>query len=94
MKQRDITNFETNLELFYLRWNYAKVPILEAYLLLKYPKDLMEPMEQEVFDAGAKKIFASSGEEIMRMQKAISIAAHVITDMVLPAAKRISARKC
>jgi hypothetical protein len=91
MKQRDITNFETNLELFYSRWDHDKAPILEAYLLLEYPKDLMEPLKQEVFDAGAKKIFASSGEERARMQKAISTAAHVIAAMVLPAAKRISA---
>ena len=85
MKQLDIQNFETNMKQFYLEHEFEKTPLLEGYLLLKYPRDMREPMNQKSFNDYARLVFIQIDPK--EIQKAVSAATNIIINMVLPYCK-------
>jgi hypothetical protein len=89
VKQRDIANFETNLQQFYETHGYEPIPILEAYLLSIYPRDILHPISQGNFDKAAVYAFENIDKLTQtRMQRSLRIATDILANMVLPYAKK------
>lgn len=91
MKQRDIANFEANLQQFYAVHHYEPTPILEAYLLSLYPRDQLHSMPQEVFDHVAVWVFENIDRHAqVRMQQSLHIATGIMVNLAVPCAKKLT----
>ena len=86
MKQLDIQNFETNMKQFYLEHEFEKTPLLEGYLLLKYPRDMRQPMDQKAFNDYAKLVFTHIDPK--EVHRSISATTNLIVNTVLPYSKK------